>query len=273
MANSQTPPKKKSASKIKPVRKPFTRGLPVSKPLVLRSFKFLAYALLFALFNLLLGTAFSFQDSLFLRILTNGLLVMACAALVYMDGLRAGDGDVAHAEIIYTRQQNGKSVPKSDLEKCYHPLKSIVTVLCGAGILLIVAVVYACCTTKQVYSLQPLPSWVSSYTGDENVTLALQYYSQTTPITLVDVLRPVIRICIYPYVNIVGTYDTDALLIVDRLSPLLIMLPFLAYIPGYLQGPRSRALVHGSIASHIKRKNRKERKERKARIEKKNELI
>ena len=70
--------------------------------------------------------------------------------------------------------------------------------------------------------------------------------------------------------------DAGALLLVDRLSPLLICLPALGFPLGYLTGPRSRALVHGDIATSTRRYDRRRSKAikaRKARTEKKNELI
>lgn len=81
---------------------------------------------------------------------------------------------------------------------------------------------------------------------------------------------------IFPFANIATTDNADALLLVDRLSPLLICLPALGFPLGYLTGPRSRALVHGDIATSTKRYDRRRNKAikaRKARTEKKNELI
>ena len=95
-------------------------------------------------------------------------------------------------------------------------------------------------------------------------------------ITVMDILRMVDRILIFPFANIATVDNKDALLLMDRLSPLLVCLPALGYPLGYLTGPRSRALVHGDIRSNEKRNQRRRNRAIKAsrrRTEKKNELI
>ena len=79
-----------------------------------------------------------------------------------------------------------------------------------------------------------------------------------------------------PFANIATVDNTDALLVMDRLSPLLACLPLIGFPLGYLTGPRSRAMVHGDISSSNKRVQRKQKKAlkaRQARTAKKNELI
>ena len=274
MFSLQQNTKKKAKKKITLVQKPFLRGCAWSGYAVKAGFRLLMYEILFIFLNLLIGSTLSFETSTFLRIATNLVLVAAYGGLVYMNGARAGDSDVAFAEIAYGRKESGKNVAKSDLNRCYHPAKGFVSVLTGTGILLLVALVYALCATKQTYSLQTLPSWVSSYSSSQQeIGLALSYYSIQRAVQLEDILRPFIRICIWPFVNIAGARNYDALLLVDRLSPLIILLPYLFYAFGYLQGPRSRAMLHGSIATDKKRRIRKEKKERKQRQQKTNQLI
>ncbi len=266
--------KKKAKKKIAPVQKPYLRGSAWSGYAVKAGFKLLAYEILFIFLNLLIGSTLSFESSIFLRVAANLVLVFAYGGLVYMNGARAGDSDVAFAEIAYARKESGKNVPKSDLNRCYHPAKGFVSVMAGTGALLLVSLIYALCATKQTYSLQTLPSWVSSYSStQEEIGLALSYYSVQRAVQLQDILRPFIRICIWPFVNLAGARNYDALLLVDRLSPLMIVLPFLFYAFGYLQGPKSRAMLHGSIASDKKRRIRKEKKERKQRQQKPNQLV
>ena len=264
---------KKSSQKIELVKKPYLKGSVFSPRIIKTGLKLLAYELLFVFLNLLLGSALSFEGSLFLRIATNALLVAACAAIVYMDGARAGDADVAFAEIAYGRKESGKEIASSDLDRCYHPGKGFATVAVGTSIIFIIAAVYALIAEKQVYTLQALPSWVSAFSSQQEIALPLQYYSTPYSMQLVDVLRIIIRACIYPFVNMAGIRNKDALLLIDRLSPLLILIPHLFYAIGYLQGPRSRAMVHGSIASNTRKKQRRDKRERKARQEKTNQLI
>lgn len=272
MQKNSTPDKRKK-SKVKPVRKPYETGTVFSKTAFKNSFKMLAYQLLFAFFFLLLGTAFSFEGSSVIRIFSNIILVLACAAFVFIEGARAGENEVAYGEIIYQRKESGKTIDKKDLDRCYNGVKPILTVLVGTSIMLIISLIYALTAQKQTYALQALPNWLSAYGQDAEIMQPLQYYYDTAQMSLMDYVRPVIRICVYPYINIVGIRNTDGMLLVDRLSPLLILLPYLAYIVAYWQGPRGRALVHGSIASNQKRHKRAEKRARKARVAKKNELI
>ena len=53
-----------------------------------------------------------------------------------------------------------------------------------------------------------------------------------------------------------GARNADAVLTLDRLSPVLVLLPFLFYGVGYVFGLRSRAMTHGGIA-HARRRKKK----------------
>ena len=93
---------------------------------------------------------------------------------------------------------------------------------------------------------------------------------------MLDVLRMVARVLIFPFANIATVDRPDLLLIFDRLSPVLASLPLLGFPIGYLTGPRSRAMIHGGISSSNKRAQRKRKKAikaRQARTQKKNEII
>ena len=73
---------------------------------------------------------------------------------------------------------------------------------------------------------------------------------------------------LFPYINIVGTDNYDTMLLMDRLSPVLVLITPLFYALGYLRGPSLRALVHGNIRLNKRRHNRKERKAREQRARK-----
>ena len=67
------------------------------------------------------------------------------------------------------------------------------------------------------------------------------------------------RLLIYPYINLVGARNASLTLLVDRLSPLALLVPYLGYVVGYLRGRHSRAMLHGSMAAADRRKRRKAR--------------
>ena len=153
------------------------------------------------------------------------------------------------------------------------------TAACGAAPVFIIALIYAFMAQKQTYSLGVLPSWVSAYEEHADIGAALAYYHQTSAVQLADVLRVAVRLLLFPFVNIAGANNADALLLVDRLSPLLCLLTPACYGLGYLRGPQLRALVHGNIRQNKRKHNAKERKAREQRAKqmeqknKKKELI
>lgn len=249
-------PAKGSSKKIKPVYKPYLKGNAVSMLAVKRGFKLLGYALVIMVLNLFVGTVINFDNSPFLRILFNGILVGVYAMLLYFDGLNVGDGDVAFAEIQYTHQQAGETISKADKDRCYHPVKGFVTVLCGLLPLVLICLAFALTARKATYTLQALPGWVSAFSSQEEIAAPLAYYGRNIPFTVVDALRVFVRILLYPFYNMVGMKNADGVLMLDRLSPLLVLLPFLFYGVGYVFGLHSRAMTHGGIAHARRRKKR-----------------
>ncbi len=273
--NKKTPvtKKKKNRDKIIPVKKPYTRGKAYAPYLLKQGGKLLAYQLLIIFLNLMLGAAFAIQN-VFLNVVTNMMLVLVYASLLYMDGTRQGESDVNLGEIVYQKKEMGKVVAASEETHCYHPLKGLVTVAIGTAILFVVALVFAVTAQKQVYQLQMLPSWTSAFSTQEEIILPLSYYNQQFSMSIIDYIRIFVRASVYPFVNIAGADNASGMLLVDRLSPLLIILPFLFYAVGYNQGPRIRSIIHGSIQSDSKRRKRKEKRERKNRNQNKpNQLV
>lgn len=277
MQNQNT--KKKKKNKLTPVYKPYAKGNWHSAGAVRQGLKLMLYYLAFAFAYVVLGAPLQFGNAA-LRIVCNLALVLCCGAVVYMNAARLGDTEVALGEIVLGREEDGKPVSAKDKENCYHPLKGLFVLAVAAIPVLLVTVPFAVTAQKQVYALQSLPSWVSSYTGHDEIGAPLAYYQRQFAPGVLDYLRLVSRVLIFPFANMASISGTDAMLVMDRLSPILALLPALGYPLGYRTGPRSRALTHGSIVSSRKRYVRKEKKavaERKRQREeaarKKNELI
>ncbi len=267
--------KKPKKNKRPLVFKPYAKGNAFDAAALKRSLRLMAYFFLFVFLYLIVGSALQF-DSMFLRVLMNVMMVLVCAAVVYMDGARLGENEVAYGEIVYTRQQSGKATDEKDKLRCYHPLKGVMIALAAAVPVLLLTLPHAVTAVKQVYSLQRLPKWVSGYTNQAEVMAPLQFYSQEVSVTVMDILRMISRILIFPFANIATVDNADALLVMDRLSPLLACLPLAGFPLGYLTGPRARALVHGDISNSNRRAQRRKKKAvkaRQARTAKKNELI
>ena len=83
--------------------------------------------------------------------------------------------------------------------------------------------------------------------------------------SLTDYLRIIVRIALIPFVNIIGTANSRGLLVLERLSPILVLIPAVSYGSGYLTGRGIRTKVHTAISENDRRRVRKERKARKAR--------
>ena len=270
---------KKNKSKRALVYKPYLKGHAFDGPVIRRALKVLLYYLVFVFLYLIVGGTLQI-GGIVVRTALNLALVTVAGALLYMDAAKLGDAEVAFGEIAYARKEAGAAVDEKERERCYHPLKGLMIALAAAVPILVLTLPHAVTATRQYYSLQVLPSWMTSYSNQQEIMAPLQYYEQHK-VTLggVDILHMIGRILTFPFANIVSSDNADGLLIVDRLSPLLACLPLAGYILGYLTGPHSRAIVHGDISSSNKRQQRrknkalKARQARQAKAEKKNELI
>ena len=253
-------PGKKKQKKIKPISKPYLRGNPMSKLVVTRALKLMVYPLIFMLVNLFAGAPLALDNLPFLRIVLNVLLIVFCIALLYNNGQGTGYGDITLAEIMYNHDQEGKPVSAQDRDRCFHPLKGAVTAFLAYLPLLIVAVIFALTVKRQEFVLPALPSWVQAFQNQKDLMLPLQYYQTTEPVTAGTILLLVMRLMIYPYINLVGARNADLTLLMDRLAPLTLSLPFIGYAVGYLRGRYSRAMLHGNMAAADRKRRRKARK-------------
>lgn len=267
-----------TAKKKKPkktlIYQPYLKGRWRTRLAAKRGLRVLSYYLIYIFLYVVLGAVMSF-DSLFLRIVCNGALVIACVLLQYVNGTRDGENEVAIAEIAYQRRQSGQSVAPADIDRCFHPLKGWYTMLFGVALPFVIALVAAVTAQPQVYELQALPGWVSAFESQEDVYAAFSYYPTSGSLAPLDILRIVVRLVILPFANMAGA-DNAARFLVDRISPLLVIIPAFGYPLGYLQGRRIRAMIHGNIATNTKRAQRKARKairERRARSQQKKEII
>lgn len=257
------------------VYKPYEKGIWHSKTAAKKGLKLLAYFALFAFVYLVPGSVLQFNNT-FLRVLANLVMLFICAGIVYVDGARLGESEVAYGEIVYNRKQAGNEPSKKELESCYHPWKGLFIMAVAAIPVMLLCLPYALSASRQAYSLQPLPTWASQTMNNyEDVAAPLAYYQQEPVLGAIDILGIVVRLLSFPFVNMANPMGADAMLLVDRLSPILAWLPAVAFPVGYWTGPRARAMIHGNIKTNRRRYNSRQRKAakaRKARVEKKNEL-
>ena len=249
---------------VQEVKKPILIGSWHGKDTWKLGGKVMASQLMVVALFLLLGTLLSF-DSLFFRVLFCGMLVAAAFGILYSQGLTAGQQGAAFAEIMYVRQQEGKEVPPSDRDRCYHPGKGYFAALLGVLPYLLVALAFAFLAQPVLYTLGVLPGWIREFTRQSEFGNALGYYAAGQGMSAVDVLRIVVRAMVMPFVNVAILLGDKALLWVERLSPLLVCIPPLGFGLGYQKGLAARIRINTGIAIGDEKKKRKERKDRKRR--------
>ncbi|MBR6524572.1 MAG: hypothetical protein IKT57_01215 [Clostridia bacterium] len=262
---------KKKRRGVKSVQKPYLKGTVYNAGALKRSGKILLYYIIYMFFFLMVGAALNFK-SMLLNVLLNAGAVVATIGMTYMEGLKNGDSDVSVGEIAHVRRESGREVEKADMDRSYHPLKGALIALIGAAPLLLLGLVHAVCAEPQTYTLGTLPGWLDSISAEE-VQLPLAYYNRDTSMGMIQVVRILVRLSLLPYINIISTENIQVLLLLDRISPLLMLLPALGYAAGYLRGPVSRSYTHGKIAANTRRHKRKQQKEQKARQSQNKQII
>ena len=255
------PQKKPQAA---PVRKPFLTGSPYDCN-SLRSAAMILLMLVLAAIVYLVAATVLMIDITVVRIALNAVMLIVTWELFSASGRSNGAVAVNQGEIMYRRQERGDAVTPRDRSMCFHPLKGFVIGLLGSLPLFLIAAVLALTTSRQITTAGALPAWMSSMAEDPEFSSALSAYVVGQSIGVTDILRVLIRMELLPWVNLIGSENSGALLIMERLSPVLVLIPGLCYGWGYTRGVNERSRVHTSIAAGNRRHARKEAKARKAR--------
>ncbi|MDD3335159.1 MAG: hypothetical protein PHI98_06515 [Eubacteriales bacterium] len=222
-------------------------------------------ALLGVSFLYFIGSVLISFDSLIGRILPAIAIIALVIYYQLVRGMSQGTGDVAYGEMMYSRQEEGKDISPEDRNRCYHPAKGFFEALMGAAPYVLIALVFAVMTKPITYALGVLPSWTSELMLQNEFGNPLNYYTTGAGIQALDILRIIVRAMIMPFVSVASYISADATLLMERLSPLCILIAPLAYGIGYLQGPAQRTKINTGIKMGDDKKRRKERKARKQR--------
>ena len=250
---------------VKPVEKPFLTGAPTDERTVKSALAFFGVLLMAAFMSFLVCSMFS-MDNAILRVGLNAIVEIVMLMIFFNNAIGRGADAVARGEILYQRQEKGQLFSASEKAICFHPLKGYMTGLLGTLPLLICAALLAALAQRQSTGYGALPGWVSTLQQRSEVGDALAAYTVRGGMQFVDVLRIIVRILIMPFISMVGSENRDGLLLVERLSPVIVLLPALAYGTGYLQGRSERTKIHTGIAENRKSRARKEKRARKARV-------
>ncbi len=204
-------------------------------------------------------------DNPVLRIIVS----LAVVALVFyyqsVKGMEVGEKDASFSEIMYERQQEGRAITEDDKARCFHPLRGAFATLLGVLPFVLICLVYAFLAKRWSYELGVLPGWMDNILLQNEAADALNYYNVRHTMGAVDVLRIIVRCMIMPFINIAGVWGNDAILLVERLSPLLVMVAPMGFGYGYSRGHALRTRINTGIRQGIEKKKRKEMKARKKR--------
>ena len=252
---------KKKAAPVK--EKPYLSGKPTDENTVRQALKFFGALILVGFMSFIVCSMTSF-DSAFLRIFVNAAIVGLILLIFFSKGADLGTEGVARGEILYQHVQKGQETSPGEKRIPFHPLKGFVIGVCGTLLFFIPAVILAFTAERQMTGAGMLPSWTDPYMRRSEISGALAAYTQGTSFTITDILRIMIRLMLMPFVSMAGSENRNTLLMIERISPLLIMLPALAYGIGYLQGPARRKIIHTEIAANNKKRISREKRQKKA---------
>lgn len=234
--------------------KPYLTGSPVDQQTPKAALSLFATLLMMGFIYLLLGGMFGGNG--WYAVVLNILLLAVTWTIYYSLGQSAGTIAVNTGEIMYRRQETDREITPAERARCYHPLKGFIIGLLATAPVFLMTLVFALITKRQMYTPGPLPSWVTAMASRPDVLEPLNVYTRTVSVDAESVLRIAVRMLVMPWINLFGQGSADRLLLIERLAPLLILLPGLCYGIGYLMGTQERARVHANIEEG-KRKQRK----------------
>ena len=254
----------KGKSSTKEVQKPFLTGNAFDERTLKGSLAFFGTMLVVILVAFIACASAAF-DSFLLRVLLNGAAIILALVIFFNSGSKRGTDDVTRGEILWQKQEKGREFSPSEQKLCFHTAKGYIIALTGTVPFIVLAVILALRTSVQMTGSGTLPSWMQAYTGRSEIGAALVNYTQPEGMQIIDYIRALVRIMILPFINITGSGNKEAIVTIERLSPLILLLPAVAYGTGYLGGRKVRAQIHTAISENDKKRIRKEQKRRKAR--------
>ena len=250
---------KKTKKPVKIVSKPYVRGTLFDKHTVFSALKFFGAMFGTTIALLCLGSTIVF-DIPWLSTLLNIGLLLAMYALFMNTGSSKSVAQITQGEMLYNRRESGRTLNKEDERSCYHPLKGFVNALLGTIPFLLLALILAVTAERLMTATGTLPSWINNFENRVEIGAPLAHYHESDALTLTAVCRIVIRMLLMPFVTLIGTNNYEALLVLERISPLLVLLPAACYGFGYTRGPGLRAVVHTSIRANDRKRRKREKR-------------
>ena len=256
--------KKKNAGKTEThVRKEFLRGNVTDENTLKSSLVFFGSLLIVYLMAFIVCMTTAGSD--IIRLISSAAVIIMMLSVFFNKGSSHGAEAVSRGEILWQKEKKGQPVAESEKRASFHPMKAFVIGLIGSAPLVLIAVIFAINTRIQTTTAGTLPSWIQGYLRRDDIAGPLVSYTQASGMGVTDILRIIVRIAIMPFINFAGSENYKGILVMERLSPLIMLLPACAYGTGYLRGPEMRARVHTAISENDRIRKRKEKKERRIR--------
>ena len=256
----------KKKDRVEKVTKPYLKGDVYDRTSVPGALKFFAGTVVMAVVFLVVCMMMNWEQQ-WLNIAVNSAVLLLTYMMFAQFGMNAGADAVNQGEIMYSRQEKGRPVAEWERKLCYHPLKGLLTGLIGSIPIVLCSVVLALVAERQMSGIGTLPSWIGSMESRPEFGAAMAVYHETGSLTLQSAMRLIVRMTTMPFVNMIGAGNSDGMLLMERISPLLNLLPAVAYGLGYMNGVGIRTTVHTNIALGKKKAKRKQAKERRDRTQ------
>ncbi len=251
---------KKPTPVVKPILKGSWHGREALKLAPKRTLSTFLIGLMYVFCSVMAGF-----DQPVLKIIVSLAIIGVAFYFQYAKGMEFGEKDAAFAEIMYERQQEGRTISDEDRNRCFHPLRGIYATLLGVLPFMILCIIYAFMAKRWAYTLGVLPGWMDNMLLHDEMKDALSYYTQTAAFGAEDALKIIVRCLIMPFINIADVFGHDAVLLTERLSALFVLVAPMGFGAGYSRGHVLRTRINTGIQQGVEKKKRKERKARKKR--------
>ena len=241
------------------VTKPFCKGAAFDENTLKSSLVFFGSMLLVIFMTLIVCMSTSGMARI-LSVIVNTAVISIILLLFFNNGNKKGADAVARSEIMYQKKEKGRAVSDSEIRICYHNLKGFLIGLIGTIPFILIALIYAFNAKIQTTDPGALPEWMQTYLRRSDIGDALVQYTKPAGMAFIDILRLITRMLMLPYINLVGSSNRAAVLVVDRLSPVLLLLPAVFYGAGYMAGKNIRNKVHTAIYEDGKKRIQREKR-------------
>ncbi|MBR1407924.1 MAG: hypothetical protein IJ573_03380 [Clostridia bacterium] len=210
---------------------------------VLRMAGRIALLLLGAVVLGLMFSGLSAISTWIVRILLSAVILAGITALFFSEGLSCGMRDAAAGSRAAKLEAEGTAVSAEEDAACWHPLKAAAALLLVFAVPLILAGFIALTAEPYRYTLQDLPTWLTStYGAREDVMAPLAAYLQPEVPGMRVWIRMAVRLMEMPFIGFFPDAQKQAFAL-DTLSPLFLLIYPLAYFAAYCMGPRRQAAL------------------------------